>query len=80
MTRLLYSYIILISALSLICFSCNKTSPIKNREVNTIEKENKKIAKSSFISEDNPSTVSLPFSFHQYFKDQYSEMKYPSYE
>lgn len=80
MTRLLYSSITLISALSLICFSCNKTSPIKNREVNTIEKENKKTAKSSFISENSPSTVSLPFSFHQYFEDQYSETKYPSYE
>jgi len=80
MTTVLYSYITLISALSLICFSCNKTSPIKNHEVNTIEKENKKTAKSSFISEDNPSTVGLPFSFYQYFKDQYSETKYPPYE
>ncbi|MFC5872015.1 hypothetical protein SAMN05443633_12218 [Chryseobacterium arachidis] len=76
----IYSCRLSIYILLIICVSCNKTSPIKNCEVNTIEKENKKTAKSSFISEDNPSTVDLPLSFHQYFKDQYSEMKYPSYE
>ncbi|WP_312078754.1 hypothetical protein [Chryseobacterium sp.] len=80
MTRLFYSYLTVFYASSLVCFSCNKTSPTKNSEVSAIEKANKTTEKSSLITEDNPVKISLPFSFHLYFKDQYSEMKYPSYE
>ena len=54
------------------CIICFKNSTSKAKQVST--------ERNSFIKEDHPEKVSLPFSFYQYFKDQYSDAKYPSYE
>ncbi|MET3038359.1 hypothetical protein ABXT08_19905 [Chryseobacterium sp. NRRL B-14859] len=41
--------------------------------------EEKTTNTNNLINEKRPIKVSLPFSFYQYFKDEYSEVKYPSY-
>lgn len=42
--------------------------------------EEEKTEVADLVNKKRPVKVSLPFSFHQYFKDEYSEAKYPSYE
>lgn len=44
------------------------------------KKDQNKTVENSLIAEIKPIKVTLPFSFYQYFKDEYSEAKYPSYE
>lgn len=39
-----------------------------------------KSEENKFIVEKNPKKVNLPFSFYDYFNDNYSESKYPNYE
>lgn len=39
-----------------------------------------KSEENKFIAEKNPQKVNLPFSFYDYFNDDYSESKYPNYE
>ena len=38
------------------------------------------IVQYNVIIKNGPTEINLPFSFHQYFKDEYSESKYPSYD
>lgn len=48
--------------------------------INSLEINNKNVQESKYISEKNPVKIGLPFSFYQYFKDDYSSIKYPTYE
>lgn len=43
-----------------------------------LHKKNTVVVK-EFVLEESPVSLNLPFSFYQYFKDEYSELSYPSY-
>ncbi|AZA81933.1 hypothetical protein C1637_24720 [Chryseobacterium lactis] len=60
-----------------ICSSCQKD---QSKEQLKIGFEKIQSKNSTLLFEKDPAKISLPFSFYQYFKDDYSESKYPSYE
>ncbi|WP_326983275.1 hypothetical protein VUJ46_01635 [Chryseobacterium sp. MYb264] len=77
MIRTVYTYRIVLGILLSVSISCSKTSstdPIPK------DSEKKAVEEKHLLIQKNSAKVELPFSFYQYFKDEYSETKYPSYE
>ncbi|GAA5084030.1 hypothetical protein GCM10023210_03370 [Chryseobacterium ginsengisoli] len=58
---------------SFVEFSENLNGSLVSNDQNVLDNN-------KFIIANNPKKIILPFSFQQYFKDDFSEIKYPTYE